>query len=46
MIGIGKTINDQDDDTTRYINIMKNKISGWHGLIPVILEDKVNRYVV
>lgn len=46
LIGIGKTINDQDDDTTRYINIMKNKISGWHGLIPVILEDKVNRYVV
>lgn len=47
MLGIGKIINGEDDnDPTRYITVMKNKISGWHGTIVCNLEGEVNRYVV
>ena len=47
MLGIGKIINGEDDnDPTRYITVMKNKISGWHGTIVCNLQGEVNRYVV
>ena len=47
LFGIGKADNpDNPDDPTRYINIMKNKISGRHTLVQCNLEGEINRYVV
>ena len=34
------------EDTTRWINVMKNKITGWHGTVQCNLLGKVSRYVV
>jgi hypothetical protein len=30
----------EDEDTQRHINIAKNKISGWHGLVHCDLDYK------
>jgi replicative DNA helicase len=47
LIGLGK-LNDPDnpDDPTRWITVMKNKISGWHGTIICNLNQKTSRYEV
>jgi hypothetical protein len=45
LIGLGKGNSpDEDKDPTRYINVMKNKISGWHGMIICNLDADRNRY--
>jgi len=47
MLGIGKMDHpDNPDDPARWITVMKNKISGWHGTVQCNLEGKVSRYVV
>jgi len=46
MLGLGKMDNPDDpDDSTRWITVMKNKISGWHGTVMVNLDVDRNRYV-
>jgi len=46
IIGIGKSpmSNDGEDSPARTINVLKNKITGWHGVIPCILRGAVSRY--
>jgi len=47
MILIGKYANlenSQEDDPRRVLNITKNKISGWHGQIHVMLDGRKARY--
>tara|TARA_B110000090_G_scaffold187596_1_gene217218 strand:+ start:2146 stop:3375 length:1230 start_codon:yes stop_codon:yes gene_type:complete len=47
LIGIGRMDSaDNPDDPARWITVMKNKISGWHGTVQCNLEGKVSRYVV
>lgn len=47
LIGAGK-MNDADnpDDPTRYLTVMKNKISGWHGTVICNLNAQTSRYEV
>lgn len=47
MLGVGK-MNDAEnpDDPSRWITVMKNKISGWHGTIICSLDQKTCRYEV
>jgi predicted ATP-dependent serine protease len=46
MLGLGKMDSPDDpDDSTRWITVMKNKISGWHGTVMVNLDVDRNRYV-
>ena len=47
IIGIGKhaQTDDSEPDTMRFLNISKNKLSGWHGVVPCNLT-KQGRYVV
>ncbi len=46
MLGLGKMDNPDDpDDSTRWITVMKNKISGWHGTVMCNLDVKRSRYV-
>ena len=35
----------ESEDTQRHINIVKNKLSGWHGIVLTDLEYKIARYV-
>ena len=42
ILGIGK--NADDEDTTRFVNISKNKINGFHGFITVDINKDVGRY--
>lgn len=47
IIGIGKHSGDNDDgepDATRFLTISKNKLSGFHGTIPVLIEADIARY--
>lgn len=46
IIGIGKSPMDANgqDDTTRTWNIIKNKITGWHGHIHMVLRQDISRY--
>jgi len=47
MLGIGKADDPNNpDDPTRYINVMKNKISGWHGLVTCSLNIGNHRFEV
>lgn len=47
LLGIGKLDQaDNPDDPARWITVMKNKISGWHGTVQCNLQGKVSRYVV
>jgi|TARA_R110000851_G_scaffold100413_1_gene215980 replicative DNA helicase len=47
MLGIGKTDDPNNpDEPTRYINVMKNKISGWHGTVICNLDGATSRYGV
>lgn len=47
ILGFGKpsTVDGMDDTNSRYICVSKNKISGWHGTIPVLIEPEVSRYI-
>jgi hypothetical protein len=46
MISKNPTIEGQDEeDNQRHINIVKNKLSGWHGIVHTDLEYKIARYV-
>ena len=47
IIGIGKHNGDGDDNTPnhdRFLNISKNKLSGYHGCIQCIILPEVSRY--
>jgi len=47
FLGIGKHSGANDDgepDNTRFLTISKNKISGYHGTIPVMIEPEISRY--
>ena len=48
IIGIGKHSSQDDDEpnNTRFLNISKNKLSGFHGVIACNIEPEVSRYVV
>ena len=35
----------EEEDTMRHLNLVKNKLSGWHGIIHCELEYKTARYV-
>lgn len=48
IIGIGKHNGDGDDNTPnhdRFLNISKNKLSGYHGCVQCVILPKVSRYV-
>jgi replicative DNA helicase len=47
IFGIGKYPDNADGtpDPIRFITVGKNKISGWHGTIPVKIEPAISRYV-
>ncbi len=36
----------EEEDTQRHLNIVKNKLSGWHGVVHCDLEYKTARYTV
>ena len=42
ILGIGKNVD--DEDTTRFVNVSKNKINGFHGFITVDINKDVGRY--
>ncbi len=44
IIGIGKSDVADSSDTRRYLTISKNKLTGFHGNIPVNLESTTSRY--
>ena len=47
ILGIGKHSGDNEDglpDNTRFLTISKNKLSGYHGTIPVMIEPEIGRY--
>ena len=47
LLGVGRMIDpDNPDDPTRWITVMKNKISGWHGTIICSLNQETSRYEV
>jgi len=46
MISKNPTIEGQEEeDNQRHINVVKNKLSGWHGIVHTDLEYKTARYV-
>ncbi len=46
MISKNPTVEGQEEeDNQRHINIVKNKLSGWHGIVHTDLEYKIARYV-
>ena len=46
MISKNPTVEGQEEeDNQRHINIVKNKLSGWHGIVHCDLEYKTARYV-
>jgi replicative DNA helicase len=47
LFGLGKSDDaNNPDDPTRYITVMKNKISGWHGTVLCNLDGNTSRYGV
>jgi len=48
-IGIGKheagDVDDSEPDTSRYLTVSKNKLSGWHGTVICNIQPDVSRYV-
>lgn len=47
LLGVGALDPLQNpEETARWINVMKNKITGWHGTVQCNLLGKVSRYVV
>ena len=46
MISKNPTVEGQEEeDNQRHINVVKNKLSGWHGIVHTDLEHKIARYV-
>lgn len=48
ILGVGRHSGDNEDnqpDTTRFITVSKNKLSGWHGTVVCNIEPEVSRYV-
>mgnify|MGYP001185635021 CR=1 FL=1 len=46
MISKNPTVeNQKEEDIQRHINVVKNKLSGWHGIVHTDLEYKIARYV-
>ena len=47
ICGIGKSSGEDDDgpDPTRFLQISKNKLSGWHGQVICNLQADITRYV-
>ena len=46
MISKNPTVEGQEEeDNQRHINVVKNKLSGWHGIVHTDLEYKIARYV-
>jgi hypothetical protein len=47
MISKNPPVEGQDEeDLQRHLNVVKNKLSGWHGIVHCDLEYKTARYVV
>jgi RecA-family ATPase len=47
MISKNPPVEGQDEeDTQRHLNVVKNKLSGWHGIVHCDLEYKIARYTV
>jgi replicative DNA helicase len=48
IIGIGKINSGEEDgpDNSRFLTVMKNKLSGFHGTIMCNIEPEISRYVV
>jgi len=47
LLGVGKMNSPEEpDDPTRWITVMKNKISGWHGTVICNLDIHTSRYEV
>jgi len=48
IIGIGKLNSGEEDgpDNSRFLTVMKNKLSGYHGTISCNIQPEVSRYVV
>ena len=46
IIGISSKDLDNEDEGSqmRFLSVAKNKLSGWHGVIPVTLHSEINRY--
>ena len=40
-----ETTDHDSEDNQRHINVVKNKLSGWHGIVHTDLEYKIARYV-
>jgi len=36
----------EEEDTQRHLNVVKNKLSGWHGVVHCELDYKTARYEV
>ncbi len=46
MISKNPTVEGQEEeDNQRHINVVKNKLSGWHGIVHTDMEYKIGRYV-
>ena len=47
ICGVGKSSGEDDDgpDPTRFLQISKNKLSGWHGQVICNLQADITRYV-
>ena len=46
MISKNPTVEGQEEeDNQRHINVVKNKLSGWHGIVHTDLEYKIARYI-
>jgi hypothetical protein len=46
MISKNPTVEGQEEeDNQRHVNVVKNKLSGWHGIVHTDLEYKTARYV-
>jgi hypothetical protein len=35
----------EEEDSQRHLNVVKNKLTGWHGVVHCELEYKTARYV-
>ena len=47
ILGIGKYTDNEngENDPIRFVTVGKNKLSGWHGTVPMKLEAAISRYV-
>ena len=45
-IKISEDSSEQEEDPQRHLNVVKNKLTGWHGSVHCELEYQTARYVV